>query len=190
MKMCECGCGQPAPIAKKTIGARNQRKGEPLRFISGHNARVWSGNWRGGRVQHAAGYVMLKMPEHPNATKQGYVFEHVLVAARALRKPLPPGAVVHHVNGIKDDNRPSNLVVCDAATHTIIHTRQAALEACGNAAWRRCLYCKAWDAPDAMYITRGQSYHRPCRNEYLRKTGAHARWEANKRAAQAARRSA
>jgi hypothetical protein len=36
-KLCECGCGQPAPIAKTTWKRRGYIKGQPLRFISGHN---------------------------------------------------------------------------------------------------------------------------------------------------------
>lgn len=37
VKLCECGCGQPAPIAKRTRTKMGWFKGRPLRFISGHN---------------------------------------------------------------------------------------------------------------------------------------------------------
>ncbi len=40
MKLCECGCGQPTPIAKITRSERGQVKGVPIRFISGHNSAV------------------------------------------------------------------------------------------------------------------------------------------------------
>jgi hypothetical protein len=40
MKMCECGCGLPAPIALKTRVNRGWIKGKPLRFISGHNIKL------------------------------------------------------------------------------------------------------------------------------------------------------
>lgn len=36
IKLCECGCGQPAPIAKKTCGRSGHIKGQPIRFIKGH----------------------------------------------------------------------------------------------------------------------------------------------------------
>ena len=39
-KLCECGCGQPAPIASMTRKERGQVKGQALRFVSGHNSRV------------------------------------------------------------------------------------------------------------------------------------------------------
>lgn len=36
VKLCECGCGNPAPISKQTAASRGWVKGEPLRFIHGH----------------------------------------------------------------------------------------------------------------------------------------------------------
>lgn len=37
--LCECGCGQPAPIAKRNRKSIGHVKGQPLRFIAGHDAR-------------------------------------------------------------------------------------------------------------------------------------------------------
>lgn len=36
--LCECGCGQRTPFATETKTDRGWAKGEPLRFIQGHNA--------------------------------------------------------------------------------------------------------------------------------------------------------
>lgn len=38
VKLCECGCGRPAPLARKTERKRGWVKGQPIRFIQGHNA--------------------------------------------------------------------------------------------------------------------------------------------------------
>lgn len=38
--LCECGCGNPAPLASHTRKERGQVKGQPVRFISGHNSRL------------------------------------------------------------------------------------------------------------------------------------------------------
>ena len=34
---CECGCGLPAPLARCTDRRRGHVKGQPVRFIKGHN---------------------------------------------------------------------------------------------------------------------------------------------------------
>lgn len=35
---CECGCGNPTPLATRTRRERGQVKGQPLRFLLGHNS--------------------------------------------------------------------------------------------------------------------------------------------------------
>ena len=39
IKLCECGCGEPAPLAKNNNAARGLKKGQPTRFVNGHNNR-------------------------------------------------------------------------------------------------------------------------------------------------------
>jgi CheY-like chemotaxis protein len=69
-----------------------------------------NGNWRGGKTYHKAGYVMRRTPGHPRArAKSPYVFEHVLVMEEKLGRYLLEDESVHHVNGVKDDNRIENL---------------------------------------------------------------------------------
>ena len=67
-----------------------------------------NGNWRGGRIFHKAGYIMLHVPSN-SKSKTRYVFEHVLVMENFLGRKLFDNENVHHLNGVKDDNRIENL---------------------------------------------------------------------------------
>jgi hypothetical protein len=39
-RLCECGCGQPTKIATKSDSRTGAVKGEPLRYVRGHNNRA------------------------------------------------------------------------------------------------------------------------------------------------------
>jgi hypothetical protein len=88
--------------------------------------------------KHVGGFALTNERSiRPDGTgtmdKRGYMvvriggvhkFEHVLIAEKALGKPLPKGAQVHHLNERKGDNRNRNLVVCpDDAYHKLLHKR-------------------------------------------------------------------
>lgn len=65
--------------------------------------------WNGG-VWHSKGYRYVRQSDHPRANPNGYVAEHILVWEMNNGRPLPEDWCVHHFNGVKDDNRPENLI--------------------------------------------------------------------------------
>lgn len=57
------------------------------------------------------GYNMIYMPQHHRANKEGFVYEHIVVAEEKLGRLLYDDEVVHHINHIRNDNNPDNLMV-------------------------------------------------------------------------------
>ena len=181
LKLCECGCGQPAPIAKYNSYTTGRIKGQPVRFIKGHNTK-WlkrfgpaHPKWKGGEQTNDQGYRLILVPGHPRGTEHGYVREHIVIAERALGHPLPSQAVVHHVNEQRSENRNNNLVICENDRyHKLLHRRMRAYQATGSVSSKKCVYCKSWamiDDPDLSIAKKGSGYHRSC----------HAAHERNKR---------
>ena len=73
--------------------------------------------WKGGRRISSDGYVLLYMPNHPNAKNNKYVFEHRFLMSKLLKRPLKKFEQVHHRNGIKNDNRLENLELMMTNNH-------------------------------------------------------------------------
>jgi hypothetical protein len=130
-QLCECGCGRETVIAKKTSRRDGTVRGRPNRFILGHHIGRGEASitWKGGRSVMGSGYVRVYVPGHHRATN-GYVLEHIIVAEKALGRPLEEKHPVHHFDLNRANNANSNLVICeDEAYHKLLHQRQRALEA-------------------------------------------------------------
>jgi hypothetical protein len=89
------------------------------------------------------GYRFVYCPNHPRANN-GYISEHTVVVEKALGRPMPKDAVVHHVNEDRSDNSHTNLVICqDRAFHFLLHQRMRVQQAGGNPNTDKlCCVCK------------------------------------------------
>jgi len=121
----------------------------------------------------SGGYLLVRDVNHPRAANNGhgYVGEHILVAEKVLGKYLPLKAKVHHINENPENNRNSNLVVCENESyHKLLHSRKIALKECGNANYVKCTFCGKYDTPlNIKSGGIGKKYHKSCNNEYERK---------------------
>ena len=70
-------------------------------------------SWKGGKVKGGNGYIYVLLAENDPlfcmANKTKYVMEHRLNMARHLGRPLEKWEQVHHLNGIRTDNKIENL---------------------------------------------------------------------------------
>lgn len=101
--LCKCDCGTIKEISAKRLVHETKSCGCQHTKSGPRNRR-----WKGGESYNGK-YRMLLMPDHPNANKNGYVFEHTKVMSDMLGRPLLREETVHHKNGVRDDNRPENL---------------------------------------------------------------------------------
>jgi len=113
----KCGCSYFAP-------SNNIKKGHGLYcsrscHIKSQLGKFASG-WKGGKT-NISGYVYIYQPQHPHVNASGYVAEHRLIIERKIGRYLLLTEVVHHKNGIRDDNREENLTLFTNNEHGSYH---------------------------------------------------------------------
>ena len=165
IKMCECGCGL---VVKNRFRRGHQiRVKNPSSGLFGQNSK----SWKGGRYCNDQGYWMILIPDHPRSTSNGYVREHIAMAERALGKPLPEKAQIHHYGCVTNNNK---IVICENQEyHRLIEMRQDALKYSGKARNRKCKFCQRYDSPENLHITQSPPHgwnihHQSCESIYER----------------------
>lgn len=86
-----------------------------------------SPTWRGGRSKTVNGYVRVLIPGTGS-----HQLEHRMIMEKHLGRKLGRKEQVHHINGIKDDNRLENLQVLDIRGHGRLHRKQQLWETSGS----------------------------------------------------------
>lgn len=133
---------------------RFKKHGDPL--INKRNTRVVTG-------ENSYGHIYTKVN---GVTKAA----HVRIVESVIGRNLVGTEIVHHVDGNPGNNNNANLVVCPSqAYHFLLHRRQRALDATGDASKMKCVYCKKWDSQESMRISgknKSRANHKECEIEY------------------------
>ena len=128
--LCKCGCGEYIKIRRahksagipKFIQWHHNKYDNPMKGVKRSveyckkRMREGNPNWNGGRSIDTSGYARVLDTAHKLADTKGYVKEHKLVWTNA-NGDIPGGHVIHHKNGIKDDNRLENLELMTTSEH-------------------------------------------------------------------------
>ena len=81
--------------------------------------------YKNGKPHTSEGYILVKCPNHPAADKHGYVREHRFVVEQHIGRYLERHEIVHHLNGIRHDNRLANLAIVTKTNHPQLTLMQA-----------------------------------------------------------------
>lgn len=102
----------------KALTGRHLSKEHRQKSIKGliHNFGKNSAHWKGGK-SFSNGYILIFSPNHPYRSKKNYLYEQRLVAEKYLNRYLTKQERLHHINGIKTDNRPENLYLFSSQFH-------------------------------------------------------------------------
>ena len=110
-------------LLMKNVNKMMIRRGIPRRTKSEAMKLMWERNRRNRLDRWGASgeYSFKRAPNHPRANKYGFVQEHILVLEEKMGESLPKDWCTHHLNGIKDDNRPENLMGMPKVKHNYLH---------------------------------------------------------------------
>ena len=141
---CQCFCGETIKIKRIYYHA-----GIPKFKNTHYRAKGKdSPTWKGGITEYR-GYVFIKKPEHLRAGQNGYVKRAVLVWEENTKTSINKGQILHHKNGIKNDDRFENLELTDRAKHAAIHATKniphiCHIHGCHNKYYARGFCHKHW----------------------------------------------
>jgi len=110
----ELSCASIAKLCDVSLGLIHRYLvsfGIPRRKFEGRGGTKCS-RWGGGRTRSKVGYIWIHIDEphiHQISARHKYVPEQILVVEDVIGRLLTKEETVHHINEVKDDNRPENL---------------------------------------------------------------------------------
>lgn len=108
--LCRCSCGTVREVNGGGLCSGGSKScGCLARELSAARKGSVSKAWKGGHTTSRQGYILIQTENRGISKRRLYRPEHVLVMENHLGRLLRPKDVIHHKNGIRDDNRLENL---------------------------------------------------------------------------------
>ncbi len=153
-----------------------------MKGIPFFSTREWVGpknpGWKGGRERTHYGYIRVYAPDHPH-NHRNMMLEHRLVMEQMLGRLLERHEVVHHINGVRDDNRPENLkLYASNSQHIQDHEPLCYCNPLNTATHRQCSTCKIVKplTPEFFHRRAGNKYGFRYYCRACRKVSSAKRW--------------
>lgn len=157
--LCMCGCGERTSLARDTNPKWGHVKGQPMRFVIGHNHRKFpwvdyvvddaSGCWIWQRGGNGCGYGILRVGRKSVLAHRHYYEQHV--------GPIPAGLVIDHLCRNPSCVNPAHLEVVTVRENTLRGVGPAAR----NAVKTHCPKGHAYDDANT-HIKKGTRQCRAC----------------------------
>jgi hypothetical protein len=102
--------------------------------------------YKGGGL-NGYGYKVIQAKNHPAANKNGVALEHRIVMSDHLGRQLKEWEHIHHINGIRTDNRIENLEIVMLDIHCQLHHPKTLLP-------KKCKNCsKLYNKPNKYFCS-------------------------------------
>jgi hypothetical protein len=120
-EFCRCGCAQRPSPGRGFISGHNlkglHRTAQHRANIGEAQKKAWATKRQrkplGSKRKDTHGYVLVKMAEGNGRWPK----EHICHVEAAINRRLSKSEQIHHINGIRDDNRLENLFLCRDGSH-------------------------------------------------------------------------
>lgn len=130
---CWCGCGSLTTRPKNTYRAIGYLKGQPMRYVSGHNT---PGALDRDYVEEDRGFDTPCWVWQGYVLPTGYALKRVAYVRKTAHKfyyeqangSVPDGHHIHHLCRVKHCVNPSHMVTMDGSEHMRLHQRDQVIK--------------------------------------------------------------
>lgn len=113
---CKCGCGRETNVGRQYISGHNFKVLVRTEAHKRNIAKALEKAWQvkrermpvGSKNFDPYGYVRVKVSNNPVEWRK----EHIIVMEKHLNRQLDDTESIHHINGLRADNRIENLFLC------------------------------------------------------------------------------